>query len=131
MKGYLYILRCSDDSLYIGSTINLNVRVARHKQGNGANYTKERLPVELVYSEEFPRVQQAYKREKQIQKWTRAKKEALVKGDMELLHKLAECRNESHYKNAAFGSAQAASDSAAFDSTQAADTQTAGDCSEE
>ena len=54
MNGYMYILECADTSYYIGSTINLRERVDEHKSGNGANYTRKHLPVDLVYFEEFP-----------------------------------------------------------------------------
>jgi putative endonuclease len=51
MKGYLYILECSDESYYTGSTIDLNKRLKQHESGQGANHTKNRLPVKLVYFE--------------------------------------------------------------------------------
>ncbi|KAF0201415.1 MAG: hypothetical protein FD170_2732 [Bacteroidetes bacterium] len=97
MKGYVYILRCFDDRLYVGSTIDLNKRLSEHQQGKGANFTKKRLPVQLVYFEEFDRIDKAFYREKQLQKWSRAKKEALVEGNKEALHSLAACMNFSHY----------------------------------
>ena len=74
----MYILICADDSYYIGSTIDLDRRLRQHQNGEGANHTKKRLPVELVYSEEFQRIDLAFYREKQIQKWSRKKKEALI-----------------------------------------------------
>lgn len=89
MKGYMYILKCVDGSYYTGSTVDLEKRLWQHQNGEGANYTKKHLPVELVYSEEFSTVEAAYEREKQIQKWTRKKKEALIRGDFNTLHKLA------------------------------------------
>jgi len=52
-KGYMYILRCGDGSYYTGSTINLERRISEHWLGLGAKYTKKRLPIELLYSEEF------------------------------------------------------------------------------
>jgi putative endonuclease len=99
MKGYAYILRCYDDRLYVGSTNNLEKRIKEHLSGIGSNFTKIRLPVELVFVEEFKRVDQAFYREKQIQRWTRAKKEALILGYKEELHRLAECKNKTHYLN--------------------------------
>ena len=78
MIGYLYILRCSDGSYYTGSTNNLERRLEEHRSGKGANHTKKHLPVELVYYEEFERVASAFYREKQIQGWSRKKKEALI-----------------------------------------------------
>ncbi len=82
----------------------------------GAQYTAKRLPVKLVYCEFYDRVADAFYREKQIQGWSRRKKEALIKGDDGQLHQLAECRNESHYVWAGFDSA--GFDSADFDSAQ-------------
>ncbi len=80
MKGWVYILKCSDGTYYTGSTRNLKRRLFDHNSGNGANYTKDRLPVELVYIEFHARVDHAFEREKQIQRWSRKKKEALIEG---------------------------------------------------
>lgn len=87
--GYMYILLCSDQSYYTGSTIDLEKRLQQHQSGEGANYTKKRLPVKLVYYEYYHHVYLAYNREKQIQKWSRRKKEALVKGEHNDLPELA------------------------------------------
>lgn len=73
-------------------------RIKEHQGGRGANHTKKRLPVELIYAEEYLRVASAFEREKQIQGWSRAKKEALIKGDLANLSSLAECQNKTHYK---------------------------------
>ncbi len=89
MKGFMYILQCSDDSYYTGSTIDLEKRLEEHQSGNGANHTKKRLPVKLVYYEEFQRIDKAFYREKQIQGWSRAKKEALINGFHEKLPSLS------------------------------------------
>ena len=89
-KGYMYILECSDGSYYTGSTKDLEVRLAQHQAGEGANHTKKRLPVKLVYYEEYPRIDEAFYREKQVQGWSRKKKEALIKNrseDLPLLSK--------------------------------------------
>ena len=94
----MYILKCADDSYYTGSTNNLLKRLAQHQAGEGANHTARRLPVQLIYFEEFDRIDKAFYREKQIQKWTRAKKEALMQSNPELLHILSVCQNLSHYK---------------------------------
>ncbi|GBR73403.1 hypothetical protein NO1_0792 [Candidatus Termititenax aidoneus] len=88
-KGYMYILKCADGTYYVGSTNNLELRLAQHRSGNGANYTKKRLPVKLVYYEEYPRTDEAFYREKQVQKWRREKKEALINGNHKLLPILA------------------------------------------
>jgi putative endonuclease len=98
MIGYMYILLCSDGSYYTGSTKDLNKRIKEHGEGKGANHTKKRLPVELVYVEEYQRIDNAFYREKQIQGWRREKKEALIEGRLGDLNGLAECANETNYK---------------------------------
>ncbi len=87
--GWMYILKCIDTSYYTGSTINLQKRLAQHQDGGGANHTKERLHIKLVYSEWYPRIDLAFKREKQIQGWRRDKKEALISGKYNTLPELA------------------------------------------
>ena len=77
--NYVYILRCSDDSLYTGWTNNLEKRIKAHSNGKGAKYTKARLPVELVYFEEFEDKIEAMKREYAIKKLTRKEKLLLIK----------------------------------------------------
>lgn len=99
MKGFMYILECSDGTYYTGSTTNLELRLQQHQAGEGANHTRKRLPVKLLYFEEFDRIDTAFYREKQIQGWSRKKKEALMSGTTEELKKMAECMNETHYKN--------------------------------
>lgn len=89
MKGWMYILECSDGSYYTGSTIKLMERFEEHQNGEGANHTKKRLPLKLVYYEEYPRIDLAFNREKQVQGWSRKKKEALIDGNSEMLPKLA------------------------------------------
>jgi len=89
MKGYMYILECDDGSYYTGSTNNLELRLQQHQSGTGANHTKKRLPVKLVYYEEFARIDEAFYREKQVQGWNRKKKEALINSKPELLPELA------------------------------------------
>ncbi len=88
MKGYIYILECCDGSYYTGSTTDIDRRLQQHQNGMGANYTKERLPVKLVYYEEFQRIDEAFRREKQIQGWGRRKKKALISVDLEKLKDL-------------------------------------------
>ena len=89
----MYILRCSDGSYYTGSTRDLEGRLYEHKNGLGAVFTKKRLPVKLVYCEEFERIDDAFYHEKQVQGWSRAKKDALIQGQYDLLPKLAKTRN--------------------------------------
>ncbi len=87
--AWLYILECSDGTYYVGSTKDLEYRVFEHQEGKGAKYTSRRLPVKLVYSEEYERVVDAYAREKQVQNWSRAKRESLINGNLDTLSKLA------------------------------------------
>ena len=97
IKGYTYILRCEGDNLYTGSTRNIEKRFTQHCSGQGANFTKKFRPIEIVYVESHSRIDQAFYREKQIQRWSRSKKEALIKGDKNELHRLSICQNETHY----------------------------------
>jgi putative endonuclease len=78
---HMYILKCADGSYYVGSTRDLNRRIFEHGTGAGAAYTRRRLPVELVFAEEYTYVHEAYEREKQVQGWSRRKREALIFGD--------------------------------------------------
>lgn len=95
----MYILKCSDNSYYKGSTTNLELRLQQHQNGEGANHTKKHLPVELVYYEEYERIDEAFYREKQVQGWTRKKKEALMGNKHDQLHLLSTCNNETHYSH--------------------------------
>ena len=90
--GYMYILQCSDGSFYTGSTKNLKKRLEQHKNKEGANYTKLHSPIKLIYYETFDRIDEAFEREKQIQKWSKAKKSALINNDIELLKKLSKSK---------------------------------------
>jgi putative endonuclease len=85
----MYILECADKSFYTGSTLHLEQRVWENQQGRGANYTKHRLPVTLVYCEEYERIADAFAREKQLQGWSHKKKSALIKGHFDDLPVLA------------------------------------------
>ena len=95
MKGYMYILLCDDGSYYTGSTNNLELRLQQHFAGEGANHTKKHPPVELLYYEEFDRIDEAFYREKQVQGWSRKKKEALINRENEKLTELS--RNYAKY----------------------------------
>lgn len=77
---YVYILECGDGTFYVGSARNLETRLGQHQSGVGGNYTSKRLPVRLVFCEEFSRIDDAYDREKQVQGWGRAKRKALIDG---------------------------------------------------
>jgi len=78
---YFYILRCSDNSLYCGQTKDLQKRVNEHNfdKHKSAKYLRAKKPVKLIYFEEYPTLQLALKREWQVKKWKKIKKEALVK----------------------------------------------------
>ena len=78
--NYTYILRCKDDTLYTGWTNNLEKRVEAHNAGKGAKYTKARVPVELVYYEQFETKEEAMKREFAIKQMSRKMKNALIEG---------------------------------------------------
>ena len=80
MSYFIYLVECSDRSYYCGYTNDLNKRIETHNKGNGGKYTKRRLPVELIYSEEFETRSEAMKRECAIKKFSRRQKEALVRG---------------------------------------------------
>ncbi|MEO6942713.1 MAG: GIY-YIG nuclease family protein [Terrimesophilobacter sp.] len=82
---FVYILRCSDNSYYVGSTRDIDSRLAQHNSGHGATYTSTRIPVELVFCAEFDDVGDAYAMEKRIQGWSRRKREALIAGDFPAL----------------------------------------------
>ncbi len=78
-QHFTYILRCSDDSLYTGYTTDLVKRLQTHNAGKGAKYTKARLPVEMVYHEEYATKEEAMRREAAIKKLTRKQKIELIK----------------------------------------------------
>jgi putative endonuclease len=99
MGQFVYILLCSDGSYYTGSTGDLARRVYEHQNGVLANaYTFHRRPVQLVWYEEVSTVIEALGFEHQIKGWSRAKKEALIRGDIEGIHTIvkAERRNREH-----------------------------------
>jgi len=91
----MYILACADGSFYVGSTWDLERRLAQHNSANqGAVYTRRRRPVRLVYFEESDRIDEAYAREKQIQGWGRAKRIALIEGRNDDLPGLSRPQND-------------------------------------
>src|SRR5256885_15455869 len=88
--AFVYLLRCSDGSYYCGTARQgLEMRVAEHNAGTLGGYTSTRRPVVLVYSEWFQRVADAIAAERQIKGWSRAKKEALIRGDLSALRELS------------------------------------------
>ena len=86
----VYMLRCADGSYYVGSArLGLERRLSEHNNGTYGGYTSKRLPVELVWSEHFLGITDAIAVERQIKGWSRAKKEALIRGDFKSLRVLA------------------------------------------
>ena len=85
---YVYILRCDNQSFYVGLTDNLERRVLQH-QNKESFHTKRYPSIKLVYSEKFDKRTAAEKREQQLKKWSRAKKEALINDEMDELIKLS------------------------------------------
>ena len=89
MSFWIYILRCADQSYYTGHTDNFEKRIAEHESGEIVGYTSTRLPVRLVFSEQFPTREEALACERQVKGWNRKKKEALMRGDWAEIRSLA------------------------------------------
>src|SRR5688572_8176449 len=89
----VYILRCADCSFYIGHTTDLAIRLEQHNQGFGSSYTVSRRPVLLVYTEEFETQTAAIARERQLKRWSAAKKNALISRDFSALRRLSRRRS--------------------------------------
>ncbi len=85
MAFWVYILRCSDDRYYTGHTDNIEQRIAQHQAGGYSDFTTRRRPVQLMWCENFPTRIEALEAERRIKSWSRAKKEALIRGDWEAL----------------------------------------------
>jgi putative endonuclease len=95
--AYLYILRLKSGNLYIGATTDLKQRYQDHQNGKACRTTKLDPPIKVVYSESLPTFSDARKREAQIKRWSRAKKEALVAGDMVKQRNLSKSRNNREF----------------------------------
>lgn len=92
----VYILKCSDNSYYIGVTNNIERRFNEHLEGiNKTCYTYKRRPLELVYTENYTNFLEAISREKQLKRWSREKKEALISGKLEKLISLSKSRGST------------------------------------
>ncbi len=90
MAAFLYILRCKDGAYYVGTTRDtLEARLSQHNAGAFDGFTATRRPVELVFHQEFDRITDAISAERQVKGWRRAKKEALISGQYDLLPELA------------------------------------------
>ena len=86
---YVYVLLCADGSYYTGMTTDLDARLSEHGSGaDRSSYTASRLPVKLVWSAEFSDHNLAFKCERRIKGWNRAKKEALIRGSFETVHEI-------------------------------------------
>ena len=90
--AHVYILECADGSYYVGSTRNLEHRLWQHQEGIGCVYTQNRRPVKLVFAQEYARVIDAWAAERKIHGWSRAKREALIRGDFGALPGLSRNR---------------------------------------
>ena len=96
MSAFVYILRCRNGDYYTGSArTSLEQRVAEHNSGLYDGFTKRRRPIALVFAQEFDRIEDAIAAERQIKGWRRAKKEALIAGDLGRLPELSRNRTKS------------------------------------
>jgi putative endonuclease len=95
--AFVYILKCAGGAYYTGSAKDLLKRIAQHKSGKGAKYTRAHLPVKLVYSEEYLLFGEALKREIQIKKLSHDRKKALIKGKIEIKNDSLKCINKRFY----------------------------------
>ena len=99
MPNYVYILLCSDNTYYTGSTSDLARRIREHENGNIPEaYTYRRRPVQLVWSEEVVSLDEALRHEHQIKGWSRAKKEALIRGDIHGIHEIVKSERRRREK---------------------------------
>ncbi|WP_236032656.1 GIY-YIG nuclease family protein [Algoriphagus pacificus] len=99
-RFFVYILKCADSSYYTGVTNNIDRRFAEHQDGiDFLSYTYNRRPLELVFLQDFQQINEAIAFEKQLKKWSRAKKEALIRGNWEQLKDLSKCNNETSHLN--------------------------------
>jgi len=95
--AFVYLLRCADRTFYVGHTDDLVMREKTHNDGHGATYTAQRRPVEMVYAEEHASLQRAVVRERQLKRWSAAKKEALVSTNRPKLKQLSQRRPQPEH----------------------------------
>ena len=76
---YMYMVKCQDDSFYVGMTENIKERIARHNHGKGSAYTRLRRPVRLVYFEQYQNKTEVVQREREVKKFSKVNKEQLIK----------------------------------------------------
>lgn len=93
MTWFVYILACSNHSYYIGHTHDLSARLSLHQHKKGAQHTAQNTPSAILYHESFTTELLAIRRERQLKRWSRAKKEALIAGDKDRLHELGKSRD--------------------------------------
>ncbi len=89
MAFWAYILRCADGSYYTGHTDNLDIRIGQHQIGGYCDFTTRRLPVTLMWSQDFTSRAEAIEAEFRIKRWSRAKKEGLIAGDWKMVSHFA------------------------------------------
>jgi predicted GIY-YIG superfamily endonuclease len=87
------MLRCSDDSIYVGHTDDLEARISNHRMRHYCGYTAKRLPVSLIFSDTFSTRDEAFAAERRIKRWRRSKKLALARGQWDVIVELAEIRS--------------------------------------
>jgi predicted GIY-YIG superfamily endonuclease len=103
MTFWVYMLHCHGGSFYVGHTDDLDRRIAQHEHGAIPGYTADRLPVTLVWSQEFPTRIEALEAERRIKGWSRAKKLALIRGDWTMISALAKKKNRASTSSARTG----------------------------
>lgn len=90
---YVYMLKCQDDAIYTGVTDDIDRRFKEHTKGKGGHYTNYNRPREVLYKEPFEDILNAEERERQIKRWSKAKKLALIRGDKKRLTNLSKSRD--------------------------------------
>ncbi|MEM1133792.1 MAG: GIY-YIG nuclease family protein [Pseudomonadota bacterium] len=103
MAFWTYMLHCRGGKFYVGHTDNLEHRIAQHQSGAILGFTRDRLPVELVWSQEFPTRLEALEMERRIKGWSRAKKLALIRGDWDAISRLAKSKDKASTSSARTG----------------------------
>ncbi len=93
MSWFVYILRCANQSYYVGHTSNPEARFLRHRNNEGAQHTATYPPEAILYRERFDSEVDAMRRERQLKRWSRAKKDALIAGNQTLLRDLSKSRD--------------------------------------
>jgi predicted GIY-YIG superfamily endonuclease len=97
---FVYILKCADGSYYTGSTADLEMRMAQHQAGYFKGYTSSRLPAKLVWQQDFATEHEAFVCERQVKGWSRTKKEALIRGNFDVIHEIVKTeRKRREVKN--------------------------------